>query len=52
MGIVTDCYGGYVYTKEGNNSGEVIKSHKRPVLTSYIAGGWYIVGYASPQYLS
>lgn len=52
IGIVTDCYGGYVYTKEGNNTGGVIKTHKRPVLTSYITGGWYIVGYASPQYLS
>ena len=50
VGIVISCSNGKVYTKEGNVTGGKIASRSRIAGTSYVASGWYIVGYASPKY--
>lgn len=50
VGIVLECSGGKVYTKEGNATGGVVVERTRIAKSSYVAGGWYIVGYASPKY--
>lgn len=52
VGIVTKVENGTVYTKEGNNTGGKIAVHERPVGTSWIWYGWYIKGYATPNYAS
>lgn len=48
VGIVTSCSNGVVCTKEGNVGDGVVGSRTRIAGSSYVAGGWYIVGYASP----
>ena len=48
VGIVTSCSNGVIHTKEGNVGDGVVGSRTRIVGSSYVAGGWYIVGYATP----
>lgn len=52
VGLVTGVSGGYVHTKEGNtNNGKVGSFSNRKVGSNgFPSYGWYIIGYASPQY--
>lgn len=50
VGFVTSVSGSRITTKEGNTTGGVISSRQRTVGSSYVASGWYVVGYASPNY--
>ena len=50
VGLVTRVANGYVYTKEGNTSGDEVSSRARKVGANWVWHGWYVKGYASPKY--